>query len=132
MEQVADETMMRNALGDDYEKECHPPDIVAPWDNPLWPKILKELQEVYDPEIPVNIYELGLVYKVEIDDQNNVDIEMTLTAPGCPVAGEMPGMIRDATLKAEGVNDAHVELVWDPAWEPAKMAETAKLMLNMF
>jgi FeS assembly SUF system protein len=90
------------------------------------------LREVYDPEIPVNIYELGLIYKVDIDEKNNIYIEMTLTSPGCPVAGEMPGMVSDSVKTVEGVGEIKVEIVWDPAWDPGKMAETAKLQLNMF
>ncbi|HYD19410.1 MAG TPA: DUF59 domain-containing protein, partial [Patescibacteria group bacterium] len=91
------------------------------------------LRDVYDPEIPVNIYELGLIYKVDIDkESNDVFVEMTLTSPGCPVAGEMPGMIENAIKTVNDVNAVKVEIVWDPAWDPSKMAETAKLQLNMF
>lgn len=131
---VADEKMIRDAMGDDEtEKMAIPPFTVAELHHPLWPKIETALREVYDPEIPVNIYELGLIYKVDIDyDTNNVFVEMTLTAPGCPVAGEMPGMIHDAIATVEGIGEITVELVWEPAWDPSKMAETAKLQLNMF
>ena len=91
------------------------------------------LREVYDPEIPVNIYELGLIYKVDIEaGTNNVFIEMTLTSPGCPVAGEMPGMIENAVRGVNDIGDVKVEIIWDPPWDPSKMAETAKLQLNMF
>lgn len=134
MDHVADEEMLKNALGDDeVAKMAIPPFTVAQIDHSLWPLVESALRSVYDPEIPVNIYELGLIYKVDIDDQtNNVYVEMTLTAPGCPVAGEMPGMIRDAITPVPGVGEVQVELVWEPAWTPAKMAETAKLQLNMF
>lgn len=109
-----------------------PPYAEVPRDHKLWKRIDEELRMVFDPEIPVNIYELGLIYLVDIDDNNNVYVRMTLTAPGCPVAGEMPGMISDAIRRVEGIGDIDVELVWDPPWDPSKMAETAKLMLNMY
>ena len=86
---------------------------------------------VYDPEIPVNIYELGLIYKVDINDDRHVDVEMTLTAPGCPVAGEMPGWVEAAAKRVEGVNSVNVNLVFDPPWTPARMSDEAKLELNM-
>jgi FeS assembly SUF system protein len=113
-------------------QEAEPPSTVAPRDHALWPSISKALRSVYDPEIPVNIYELGLIYDVAIDENARVKITMSLTAPGCPVAGEMPGQVQDAVKQVEGVSDAAVELVWDPAWNPSLMAETAKLQLNMF
>ena len=87
---------------------------------------------MFDPEIPVNIYELGLVYRVDIDPENNVAVKMTLTAPGCPVAGEMPDQVRDAVAMVDGLGDVDVELVWEPTWHPGLMAETAKLQLGMF
>jgi FeS assembly SUF system protein len=86
---------------------------------------------VFDPEIPVDIYELGLIYKVDLNDEGHVDIEMTLTAPGCPVAGEMPGWVEDAARKVPGVTSAKVNLVFDPPWTPARMSDEAKLELNM-
>lgn len=87
---------------------------------------------VYDPEIPVNIYELGLIYAVEIADNGNVKVEMTLTAPGCPSAQELPEMVRDAIAKIDGVGDILVDTVWDPPWDQSRMSEEARLMLNMF
>ncbi|NWG52719.1 MAG: SUF system Fe-S cluster assembly protein [Hydrogenophilaceae bacterium] len=93
--------------------------------------LIAELKTVYDPEIPVDIYELGLIYKVDIDDDYHVDIEMTLTAPGCPVAGEMPGWVEEAALRVKGVKSAKVNLVFDPPWSPARMSDEAKLELNM-
>ena len=134
MRHVADEQMIRNAVGDEEtEKMMVPPYTEASKDHPLWPRVQAALREVYDPEIPVNIYELGLIYKVDIHPQtNNVYIEMTLTSPACPVAGEMPGMIENAVRSVEGVGETKVDIVWDPAWDPSKMAETAKLQLNMF
>jgi FeS assembly SUF system protein len=130
----ANEEMIRNAVGDEEtEKMLIPPYAVVPLDHPLWPLVQAALREVYDPEIPVNIYELGLIYKVDIDhDTNNVFVEMSLTSPACPVAGEMPGMVENAIKTVGGVGEVKVELIWDPAWDPSKMAETAKLQLNMF
>ena len=94
--------------------------------------IIEALKSVYDPEIPVDIYELGLIYKVDLSDDRDVAVEMTLTAPGCPVAGEMPGWVEDAIRKVEGVRSARAELVFDPPWDPSKMSDEAKLALNMF
>jgi FeS assembly SUF system protein len=93
--------------------------------------LVAAFKTVFDPEIPVDIYELGLIYKVDIDDNGHVDIEMTLTAPGCPVAGEMPGWVEAAALKVEGVTSAKVNLVFEPPWTPARMSDEAKLELNM-
>lgn len=134
MKQHADENMIRNAVGDEeVEKMLIPPYTEANKDHPLWPRVQAALRDVYDPEIPVNIYELGLIYKVDIEaETNNIFIEMTLTSPGCPVAGEMPGMIENSVKTVEGVGQIKVEIVWDPPWDPSKMAETAKLQLNMF
>ena len=95
-------------------------------------EIIAALKTVYDPEIPSDIYELGLIYKVAIDDSRHVDIDMTLTAPGCPVAGEMPGWIEDAVMKVEGIKSARANLVFEPPWDPSKMSDEAKLALNMF
>jgi FeS assembly SUF system protein len=97
----------------------------------LTDELVTQFKTVFDPEIPVDIYELGLIYKVDIDDNRHVDIEMTLTAPGCPVAGEMPGWVEEAALKVEGVKSAKVNLVFDPPWSPARMSDEAKLELNM-
>jgi FeS assembly SUF system protein len=94
-------------------------------------KIIDALQTCYDPEIPVNIYELGLVYGIEIDDQANVRIKMTLTAPNCPVAASLPMEVESKVIGVEGVRSANVELVWDPPWNPGRMTESAKLELGM-
>lgn len=88
------------------------------------------LKTVYDPEIPVDIYELGLIYKVELDDDRNLTIDMTLTAPGCPVAGEMPGWVENAAMSVEGVKDVKVNMVFDPPWGPERMSEEAQVALN--
>lgn len=128
----ADEQMVRNAVGDQYDRYADPPDVDVPTDHPLCAAIVKGLREVYDPEIPVNIYELGLIYRVEILPDGEVKITMTLTSPACPVAQEMPGMVRAALFPIEGVQDVDVQIIWDPPWNPAMMAETAKMQLNMF
>jgi len=98
----------------------------------LTDKLIEQLKTVYDPEIPVDIYELGLIYKVDVSDAREVAIDMTLTAPGCPVAGEMPDWVRDAVMKIDGVAGCSVNLVFDPPWDPSRMSDEAKLQLNMF
>lgn len=93
--------------------------------------LVTQFKTVFDPEIPVDIYELGLIYKVDINDDGQVDIDMTLTAPGCPVAGEMPTWVQAAAEKVAGVTSAKVNLVFEPPWTPARMSDEAKLELNM-
>lgn len=88
------------------------------------------LKTVYDPEIPVDIYELGLIYKVDLDDDRHLTIDMTLTAPGCPVAGEMPGWVENAALSVEGIKDVTVNMVYDPPWDQTRMSEEAQVALN--
>lgn len=95
-------------------------------------QLIDKLKTVYDPEIPVDIYELGLVYKVDVSDDKDVAIDMTLTAPGCPVAGEMPGWVEDAVREIPGLRNVTVDLVFDPPWDPSRMSDEAKLALNMF
>jgi FeS assembly SUF system protein len=105
-----------------------PPEELEAFGNEL----VAALKTVYDPEIPVDIYELGLIYKVDVADNKDVTIDMTLTAPGCPVAGEMPGMVRDALLTVSGIGEVTVNMTFDPPWTPDRMSEEAKLELNMF
>ncbi|MCH9671121.1 MAG: SUF system Fe-S cluster assembly protein [Gammaproteobacteria bacterium] len=100
--------------------------------GPLRDAIIEKLKTVYDPEIPVNIFDLGLIYRVDVDEQGVVDCDMTLTAPGCPVAQTFPGMVEDAIREVEGVNAAHVELVWEPPWTQDRMTDAVKLELGMF
>jgi FeS assembly SUF system protein len=95
-------------------------------------KLVTALKTVYDPEIPVDIYELGLIYKVDISDDRDVAIDMTLTAPGCPVAGEMPGNVKAALETVDGIGEVTVNMTFDPPWTPDRMSEEAKLELNMF
>jgi FeS assembly SUF system protein len=94
--------------------------------------LIDAIATVYDPEIPVNIYELGLIYTVEIDDEGGVRVEMTLTAPACPSAQELPDQVQSAVLMVSGVTSCNVETVWDPPWDPSRMTEEARLQLNMF
>ena len=99
--------------------------------NELKEKIVSEIKKIYDPEIPVNIYELGLIYKIEIKEEKKVNIDMTLTSPNCPVAESLPKMVKDNILSLEGVDDVKLSLVWDPPWTQDKMSEAAKLELNL-
>jgi FeS assembly SUF system protein len=120
--------------------EAPPETPAASTGSPLTPEeletlgneLIAALKTVYDPEIPVDIYELGLIYKVDVADNKDVTIDMTLTAPGCPVAGEMPGMVKDAVKTVKGVGEVKVNMTFDPPWTPERMSEEAKLELNMF
>ena len=94
-------------------------------------KVINQIKKVYDPEIPVNIYELGLIYKIEDDDKNKVNVDMTLTSPNCPVAESLPKEVKDNIMKVEGVSDVNLNLVWEPPWDKDKMSEAAKLELNL-
>ena len=94
-------------------------------------KVIEEIKKIYDPEIPVNIYELGLIYKLEIDKKNNVSLDMTLTSPNCPVAESLPKDVKDSILEIDGVSKVDLDLVWDPPWDKSMMSEAAKLELNL-
>ena len=94
--------------------------------------IVAALKTVYDPEIPADIYELGLVYKVDVEDDRTVKIDMTLTAPGCPVAGEMPGWVQNAVSAVEGISDVEVNMVFDPPWSPDRMSEEARVAVGWY
>ena len=94
-------------------------------------KIISEIKKIYDPEIPVNIYELGLIYKIEVSKERKVLIEMTLTSPNCPVAESLPNSVKDNILKIDGIKDVNLKLVWDPPWGKDKMPDAAKLELNL-
>ncbi len=135
-EQVADEDMVKNAVGEEYDEMAEPPGVEIAG-HPLAREAVAALRKIFDPEIPVNVYELGLIYKIDIkpadvDGQFDVSVIMTLTSPACPVAQEMPSWVQGAIFPLDGVRHVDVEIVWDPAWDPSKMAETAKLQLNMF
>ena len=94
-------------------------------------KIISEIKKIYDPEIPVNIFELGLIYKIEVINNKKALIEMTLTSPNCPVAESLPNSVKENILKIDGVEDVELKLVWDPPWTKEKMSEAAKLELNL-
>ena len=94
-------------------------------------KVIKEIKKIYDPEIPVNIYELGLIYKLEVDEANKVNIDMTLTSPNCPVAESLPKEVKNNIMKVEGVSGVNLNLVWEPPWNKDRMSEAAKLELNL-
>ncbi len=137
MKQFASKDMVKEAVGDQYDELQEPPRVEVTRDHHLWPLVRKALMEVYDPEIPTNIYELGLILKVVLtyaDDADVTDcyVEMTLTSPGCPVAQEMPGMVQTAIMPIDGIGEVSVDIVWDPPWDPSFMSETAKMELNMF
>ena len=116
----------------DLDLEAEPPATEVTAGHPKLAEVKAALRDIFDPEIPVNIYELGLIYKIEINEANDVALRMTLTAPACPVAGEMPGQVREAIQAIDGIGEVEVDLVWDPPWNPSLMAETAKLQLGMF
>jgi FeS assembly SUF system protein len=121
--------MMVSSYGDDKARAGAPlPEGTAVADREA---VIDALRTVHDPEIPVNIYELGLIYSLEIDDSGSVAIGMTLTAPACPVAGEMPQWVADAVAAVEGVGEVEVSMVWDPPWSPARMSDDARMILDM-
>ncbi len=94
-------------------------------------KVIEEIKKIFDPEIPVNIYELGLIYKIDIDEKNKVNVDMTLTSPNCPVAESLPNQVKESIKGVEGVSDVNLNLVWEPPWDKDKMSEAAKLELNL-
>ena len=94
-------------------------------------KVIEEIKKIYDPEIPVNIYELGLIYKIDFDEKNKVNVDMTLTSPNCPVAESLPNEVKENIKKVDGVSDVKLNLVWEPPWDKDKMSEAAKLELNL-
>lgn len=103
----------------------------APTDQSLKSRIVAALKTVYDPEIPVDIYALGLIYRLEVDDAGRVELDMTLTAPACPVAGTLPGQVEAVVRAVDGVSDVQVELVWEPPWGPERISDEAKLTLGI-
>ena len=110
-----------------------PPSTMAPEElNALTRQIIAALKTVYDPEIPADVYELGLIYNVDVDDDRYVTIEMTLTAPGCPVAGEMPGWVENAVGAIPGISGVKVNMVFDPPWDQSRMSEEARVALDMW
>jgi len=109
-----------------------PSNIPADEMSRLTDDIVAAIKTVYDPEIPADIYELGLIYKVDIDDDRAVHIDMTLTTPNCPSAAELPGMVENAVASVAGVREAKVTIVWDPPWDPSRMSDEARTVLDMW
>lgn len=127
------EPQQETAPAPEKELDDNEPDVSGNFrDHPMCDAVTGALRQVFDPEIPVNIYDLGLIYRIDIDDRMNIDVDMSLTAPGCPVAGEMPGMVQRALEPLEQVAEVTVQIVWDPAWSQARMTELAKLELGWF
>src|SRR5215813_2679853 len=119
--------------GEAVSAEARPGASIPPEElEQLTADIVAALKTVYDPEIPADIYELGLIYKVDVDDDRNVAVEMTLTTPGCPVAGEMPLWVENAVGAVEGVNHVKVDITFDPPWDTSRMSEEARIALGMF
>ena len=108
------------------------PDVRGGGEPVLRGQVIDALKEVYDPEIPVNIYDLGLIYRIDIDESNHVELEMTLTSPNCPVAESLPGWVENAAKGVTGVTGVEVDLVFDPPWDQERMTEAARLELGMF
>ena len=94
-------------------------------------KIIEEIKKIYDPEIPVNIYDLGLIYDIKVEDKNTAKVKMTLTSPNCPVAESLPKEVKDGIMQVEGIDNVDLDLVWDPPWDKDRMSEAAKLELNL-
>ena len=94
-------------------------------------KIIEEIKKIYDPEIPVNIYDLGLIYNIKVEDKNTAKVKMTLTSPNCPVAESLPKEVKDGIMQVEGIDNVDLDLVWDPPWDKDRMSEAAKLELNL-
>jgi FeS assembly SUF system protein len=127
-----DPTPMRHtSWTPDGEIAATPPSVQTE-PKPTEEALIAAISNVYDPEIPVNIYELGLIYTIDINDDGRVKVEMTLTAPACPSAQELPVQVQDAVMSVPGVIDCEVETVWDPPWDPSRMTEEARLQLNMY
>ena len=120
---------------EDASAKDNPPSVsltsVAP-DDTLLNRVIAGVREVYDPEIPLNIYDLGLIYRIDITEESHIAIDMTLTSPMCPVAGSLPGEVEMAARGVDGVSDVVIELVWDPPWGPEVMSEAARLELGIF
>ena len=117
---------------DDVAIENNAPSLPEAEISRLTDDIVAALKTVYDPEIPADIYELGLIYKVDIEDNRSVNVDMTLTTPNCPSAGELPQMVEDAVASVAGVSSAKVSVVWDPPWDQSRMSDEARLVLNMW
>ena len=126
-------TIDTNSAGEEPQAGASTESAISPAElERLTTDIIGALKSVYDPEIPCDIYELGLIYKVDIEDDRSIYIDMTLTAPGCPVAGEMPGWVENAVASVAGVGPVTVDMVFDPPWTPDRMSDEAKVALNWY
>lgn len=130
---MMEETKPTNTASDETAGEAAP-EFAIPREElaRLTDDIIAAIKTVYDPEIPADIYELGLIYRIDIEDDRTVQVEMTLTAPGCPVAGEMPGWVQDAVNTVEGVSGCEVEMTFDPPWTPDRMSEEARFAVGWY
>jgi FeS assembly SUF system protein len=125
-------TEMIEKIQENEERTVAPEAPAASERDQLKDDLVAALKTVFDPEIPVDIYELGLIYRLDVDPERNIEVDMTLTAPGCPVAGDMPGWVENAVSSVPGVGQVKVNLVFDPPWDPSRMSDEARLALNMF
>ena len=125
---------MSEKIQENEERDAPEAPLAAPdpEHDQLKDDLVAALKTVFDPEIPVDIYELGLIYRLDVDPERNIEVDMTLTAPGCPVAGDMPGWVENAVASVPGVGQVKVNLVFDPPWDPSRMSDEARLALNMF
>ncbi len=119
---------------DAISNEVHetPAVSIAPGKEEVMERIVEAIKTCYDPEIPVDIWELGLIYRIDVNDAGEVEVDMTLTSPMCPVAGELPMQVQEAVQNAEGVTTCKIDLVWEPPWRPDMMSDVAKIQLDMF
>jgi FeS assembly SUF system protein len=127
-EAASDVTNPANGSGAAEQQSALPPEELSRMTD----DIVSALKTVYDPEIPADIYELGLIYRVDIKDDRSVDVDMTLTTPNCPAAAELPQMVENAVSSVQGVGPVNVQIVWDPPWDPSRMSDEARLVLNMW
>ena len=130
--QTAPDVLAEDSTDPETEPADTGPEVSGGGDPELRGKVIDAFKEIYDPEIPLNIYDLGLIYRIEIDPDNNAAIDMTLTSPNCPVAESLPIAVETAARSVEGISDVHLELVWDPAWGMDRMGEAARLELGFF
>jgi len=129
---MIDDTPVQPPAAAPAETDTAAPAAPTPDVTRLTDDIVQALKTVYDPEIPADIYELGLIYRIDIDDDRGVKVDMTLTTPNCPSAQELPTMVESAVASVPGVREVKVEVVWDPPWDPSRMSDEARLALNMF
>ena len=128
--QTAPDVLAEDSTDPETDPADTGPEVSGGGDPELRGQVIDAFKEIYDPEIPLNIYDLGLIYRIEIDPDNNAAIDMTLTSPNCPVAESLPGEVETAARSVEGISDVHLELVWDPPWDMERLGEAARLELG--